>query len=148
MVVEASVSPHHSPVASFAKLLPAASERVRKHPCDLHCSFQGCFSSWVRTGKCGRWFSTAAHNYLLVPFHGLTFSAVILLPSHLRVYFVSPQEEKGDDTNPQVVLGSCTCSNHAKTFTGIGVFGLFLQHKEEGMRREIVLGLIQGCWCE
>lgn len=56
-----------------------------------------------------------------------------------------PQEEKGDDTNPEVVLGSCTCSNHPKTFIGVRVFGLFLQHsRAEGMRREIILGLITG----
>lgn len=146
MLIEASVSPHHGPFASFAKLLPAASGTVRKDPCDLHCSFQGCFSSQVRTGKCGKLFPTAAQTYFLVPFHGPTFSPVILLPSHLRVYFVWPQEEKGDGTNPQVVPGSCTCSCYPKTFTSIGVFGLFLQHsRAEGMRREIVLGLKQGC---
>lgn len=81
----------------------------------------------------------------LCPSMAPTFSPVILLPSHLRVYFVRPQEEKGDGTNPQVVPGSCTCSCYPKTFTSIGVFGLFLQHSwAEGMRREIVLGLIQG----
>lgn len=36
MVIEASVSPHHTPIASFAKLLPAASEPVRRDPCDFY----------------------------------------------------------------------------------------------------------------
>lgn len=37
------MSHHHTRVASFAKLLTAASETVGEHPCGLHCSPQGLF---------------------------------------------------------------------------------------------------------
>lgn len=47
------------------------------------------------------------------------------------------EEEKGDDSNPEVVLDSCTCSNHPKTFMGIGVFGLFLQGRRNEKRNNL-----------
>lgn len=120
----------------------------RKDPWDSHYSPQGLFSSRVRMGICGSWFScrTCAPPWT-------TVSVLISFPFCLcRVYFAWPQEcnsclseEKGDDTNPRFLPLAFTIPSLLLVKTDslrLRCLGYFCS-VATGMGREIGLGIMR-----